>query len=146
MQENTLDRRLKLLKLEGEGFTKEEITRQLTGEYDVTARTIRYDFEQRGKWQPKLKEMEQALLQTLNRHDQLYRKAVMTYLQASKPSAQMYALNLLRSLNKDRFEMLQSSGVIVKAKDQLEISGEPLVVEVWQEEEDDESASGKSED
>jgi hypothetical protein len=74
---NTLERRLELLKLEGEGFSPTEIVKDLSVKYEVTVRTVYHDFETKHIWQPLISEwdFEEHLLTTVNRYEQLYRKA-----------------------------------------------------------------------
>ena len=131
MQETTLDRRLKLLKLEGNGLLPSEIVKELSAEFQVTPRTVWYDFASKQKWQPKLVAMEKALLKTLNRHDQLYRKVMLAYLQAGDDKTKLVALNLLRGINKDQFDMMQSSGKIEKAPDKAEITAKTTTTIIW---------------
>ena len=54
---------------------------------------------------PILQEMKKALLKVRNRHEQLYRKAVVAYMQAKSDRARIAALNLMRQINADLAEM-----------------------------------------
>jgi len=100
---NILERRLKLLELEGLGFSQSEIVQQLANRYDCTLRTIQYDFKNRGKWQPIIDELEPktSLLKVLNRNRQIYRKASFMYLQANNEAIKLGALRLMRDSNMD---------------------------------------------
>ena len=69
-----------MLKLEGNGLEPSEIVKELSAKYGMTERMVYKDFETRGSWQPKLQEMEKALMKVRNRHEQLFRKAVVAYL------------------------------------------------------------------
>jgi len=134
MQQNTLERRLDLLKMEGNGLLPPEITKELSAKYHVTRRTVQYDFKNKPKWQPLIEELRNALLKIVNRHDQLYRKASYQYSQVwnNDSKASLLALNLLRTLNKDAFDMLQSSGKIEKAPEKAEITAKHTIIwEAW---------------
>ena len=91
--------------------------KELSANYQCTPRTIYYDFETRPKWQPIILEMKRALLKIVNRHDQLYRKASLNYMQAPDPKAKLYAINLMRVINRDFFDMLQSTGNVDKVSE-----------------------------
>ena len=121
MQYKTLDRRLDLLKMEGNGLLPSEIVKELSQKYDVTTRTVWYDFQTRQQWQPQLEQMEKALLRVLGRHNQLYRKASLGYIQAENTQSKLFAINLMRMLNKDTFSMLVTSGKIQKAPEHIDI-------------------------
>ena len=102
----TIERRLEILKLEGNGLEPSEIVKELSVKYGITKRAVYKDFETRSKWQPKLQEMKKALLKIHNRHEQLYRKAVVTYMQAKSDRARLTALNLMRQINVDLAQLL----------------------------------------
>jgi len=101
----TIERRLEMLKLEGNGLEPSEIVKELSVKYGVTERAVYKDFETRNRWQPLLQEMKKALLKIHNRHEQLYRKAVVAYMQAKSDRARIAALNLMRQVNCDLAEM-----------------------------------------
>ncbi|MGA2385348.1 MAG: hypothetical protein ABSG33_02310 [Candidatus Bathyarchaeia archaeon] len=105
MNDKTLDRRLDLLRLEGNGLQPSEIVKELSAKYAVTQRAVYADFETRSSWQPFLQEMKEALLKVRNRHEQLYRKAIVAYMQAKSDRARIAALNLLRQINFDLAEL-----------------------------------------
>jgi hypothetical protein len=107
----TLERRLEILKLEGNGLEPCEIVKELSVKYGVTERAVYKDFETRSIWQPLLQEMKKILLKVRNRHEQLYRKAVVAYMQAKSDRARIAALNLMRQVNCDLAEM---SGVKIQ--------------------------------
>ena len=106
MNEKTVERRLDLLKLEGNGMQMPEIVKELSTKYDVTKRSIYLDFELRNSWQPQLERVQQALLKIRSRHEQLYRKAMIAYMQAKSERTRVSALNLLRQINVDLAELL----------------------------------------
>ena len=104
---NTLERRLKLLKMEGIGFSQSEIGTTLSEDFHVTKRTIRRDFQLRHEWQPLLQEMDpqKSLLKTLNRYEQVYRKASMIVLQTQNDSAKVGALKVMLDASKASLEI-----------------------------------------
>jgi transcriptional antiterminator len=71
--QNRHERRLKLLKLEGDGYSQREIQSRLSEEFHVSERTIRRDFKDRAKWQAY--NGDAALLTILNRYEQIYQRA-----------------------------------------------------------------------
>lgn len=101
----TLERRLEILKLEGNGLEPCEIVKELSVKYGISERAVYKDFEIRSSWQPILQDMKKALLKVRNRHEQLYRKAVVAYVQAKSDRARVAALNLMRQINCDLAEM-----------------------------------------
>ncbi len=105
MDELTVERRLELLKLEGNGLEPSEIVKELSVKYRVSERMVYKDFETRSVWQPPLQEMEKTILKVRNRHEQLYRKVVVQYMQAKSDRARIAALNLLRQINCDLAEL-----------------------------------------
>ena len=117
----TLERRLDLLKLEGNGLLPAEIVKELSVKYHVSERTVYYDFQKRDKWQPAVEEVEKALLRIINRHEQLYRKASLGYIKAEDTKSKLFALNLMRTLNKDIFDILQGVGKIQKMPEAIEL-------------------------
>lgn len=100
---NILERRLKLLELEGLGFSRSEIVQQLAERYGCTERTVQYDFKHRGKWQPVVDELDPkaSLLKVHNRTLQIYRKASFVFLQANNEAIKLGALRLMRDANMD---------------------------------------------
>jgi hypothetical protein len=102
----TIERRLEILKLEGNGLEPSEIVKELSVKYGVTERAVYKDFETRSKWQPILQETKKALLKIHNRHEQLYRKAVVTYMQAKSDKDRLIALNLMRQIDVDLAQLL----------------------------------------
>lgn len=124
MKQEVLERRLDLLKLEGNGLLPAEIVKELSVKYNKTERNIYYDFETKHKWQPQLEQLEKALLTVINRHDQLYRKASLNYIKAENQKQKLYALNLMRQINKDAFDILANTGKIELAVRRMEVKEE----------------------
>jgi len=110
MQQKTLDRRLELLKLEGNGIMKPEVVEQLSQKYEVSNDTVWRDYRTRKYWQPILEEMVEALHAIKNRHEQLYRKASLTYMQAENTPQKIASINLMRQINRDYYEFCYPSG------------------------------------
>ena len=102
---NTFERRLEMLKLEGNGLEPPEIVKELSEKFGVTPRAVYKDFETRGTWQPKFQEFQKAVAKLCNRHEQLYRKAVISYMQAETDRERIAALNLMRQINIDLAEL-----------------------------------------
>ena len=119
MKRDTEARRSELLKLEGQGLLKPEIVKELSMNYKVSFQTCYNDFNNRAVWQPKLLEMERAVHRVLNRHEQLYRKASLSYMQAGSTREKQNAIAMMRVINADLFHMLQSSGYITLTPAQI---------------------------
>ena len=115
----TLERRLKLLKMEGIGFSQSEIGTTLSEDFHVTKRTIRRDFQLRHEWQPLLQEMDpqKSLLKTLNRYEQIYRKASLITLQADSDAAKVGAFNIMLKANEKISETLLLPGIMQDLKE-----------------------------
>ena len=112
---NTLERRLELLKDEGNGLNRRETVKDLTAKFGCVEATIYNDFNTRSVWQPLVQEIKASLFKIQNRHEQLYRKASFMYAQARSDRAKIAALNLMRQIN---IELAQLNGV--KAVEQSE--------------------------
>ena len=121
MQLQTLERRLELLKLEGNGLNRREIVEELSAKYTCSKDTLWYDFRTKPNWQPAITEVKQALHTIINRHEQLYRKASLCYIQAENNPQKIAAVNLMKNINAEAFEMLQSSGILTKTPDNLNV-------------------------
>ena len=99
MQLHTLERRLELLKGEGNGLNTHEIVQDLMAKFGCSRSTAYNDFATKPEWQPILQELAKQLLKVQNRHEQLYRKASFMYTQAKSDRARIAALNLMRQIN-----------------------------------------------
>lgn len=96
--ETIVERRTRILKLEGDGFPRPYIVKTLSKEYQCCTRTIQRDIQIRDKWQPKLSQLSdktQAFYSVLNRYEQIYRKASFTYLQSKNESVTIAALRVM---------------------------------------------------
>jgi len=97
-----VSRRLELLKLEGMGFNRSEIVKQLSEKYQCSERTLYYDFETRTDWQTVLQELDDnqtILLKTINRFEQIYRQASVRLLTGVQEATQLGALNVMLKAN-----------------------------------------------
>jgi hypothetical protein len=133
MQQRTLERRLELLKLEGNGLSPIEIVQDLSVKFGCVRGTIYNDFATKPHWQPLIMEVKQALHTIVNRHEQLYRKASLAYMKAENNPQKIAAINLMKTINLDAFEMLQSTGQIVKVPEKVEadITKRQVNIHMW---------------
>jgi len=86
----TVERRLELLKSEGLGFSPGEIVNTLSTKYNVSERTIKYDFARRGQWQPQLLglgDTRKIVLKAANCFEEIYRTAAFDKLKATTDTA-----------------------------------------------------------
>jgi len=100
-------RRLELLKLEGLGFSRAEVVKELSQKIGCSGRTVYRDFEGRMDWQPVLQgdvKPEEVLLKVVNRYEQIYRQASMRLLTTSNEFARVAALNVMLKANAALFE------------------------------------------
>lgn len=105
---DAVSRRLKLLKLEGLGFSQAEIVKELSSELGCSSRTVYGDFESRSEWQPSLQsggDHERVLLKIANRYEQIYRQASVRLLTGSNELAQLGALNVMLKANAMRVSL-----------------------------------------
>ena len=112
-----VERRLELLKMEGIGFNRSEIVKELSDKYNVTERTVYYDFEKRATWQPTLQGIKgkgNILMKVLNRYEQIYRQASRKFLTASNENIQIGALKVMLEANKYLREATQDEKVILE--------------------------------
>ena len=104
---NTVARRLELLQKEGMGFNQSEIVKELSVKYRCSDRTVYYDFEKRGDWQPALQQLDnhqEILLKTVNRYEQIYRQASVRLLTGTQEATQLGALNIMLKANSKIWE------------------------------------------
>ena len=102
-----VERRLQLLKLEGLGFSKSEIVKELSRNFHCSERTVYHDFESRERWQPELQHIQNnssILLKVVNRYEQIYRQASIKLLTGSQGAIQLGALNVMLKANRLVFE------------------------------------------
>ena len=125
LKKNTEERRLKLLTHEGLGLSKPEIVKILVQNFGVSRQTIYKDYNSKPQWLNSLLEMRGQAEKNLNRHEQIYRKAVYLYTTAASMKNKLAALNLVRITNKDMFEMTHPQGYdyqqIILEKQRIEV-------------------------
>ena len=133
MQQQTLERRLELLKLEGNGLLRPEIVQDLSEKFGCVRGTIYNDFATKPHWQPLLLEVKHALLTIVNRQEQLYRKASLAYRKAENNAQKIAAINLLENINLDTFGMLQDTGDIKKVPEEIvaDITKRSVIIHMW---------------
>src|SRR5450759_247466 len=88
-----VERRLEFLKLEAKGFSLCEIVKLLSEKYQTSERTLYYDAENRGTWQPvltQLFDLDKARLMVINRYDFLYRQASLHFQTANEAQKPVY--------------------------------------------------------
>jgi transcriptional antiterminator len=105
---DTVSRRLELLKLEGLGFNRSEIVKQLSEKYGCSERMLYYDFESRDDWQTSFQELgnsQAILLKTINRFEQIYRQASVKLLTGAQEATQLGALNIMLKANSKILEV-----------------------------------------
>lgn len=99
-----VERRLEFLKMEAEGFSLCEIVKHLSVKYRKTERSIYYDAETRGTWQPlfsQLFDLDKARLVVMNRYDFIYKEAAFMLKQgedSDKPTALKIMLEVTKNL------------------------------------------------
>jgi len=102
-----VERRLELLKLEGLGFSRPEIVKELSKNFHCSERTVYHDFEGRERWQPELQHVEnhaRILMKIVNRYEQIYRQASIKLLTGAQEVTQLGALNVMLKANRLVFE------------------------------------------
>lgn len=119
MKLSAVERRLELLKLEGNGFNRSEIVKHLSEKFQVSERTVYYDFEKRGEWQLSIMQVqnpERALMKILNRYEQIYRHAGFKFLQASHDNIKLGALKIMLEANSKILETSVLGEVVSRLK------------------------------
>lgn len=102
---NTVERRLEILNMEGSGFSKAEIVKELSVKGDVSERAVYKDFERRDKWQPLLT-ADKQVHRIINLYEQIYRKAALKYLSSKNENVQLGALKIMFETVKQLEEIL----------------------------------------
>ena len=98
MRANTVERRSELLKLEGIGFSENEIVTELSQKYHVDPRTVYRDFETRSKWQLD-PDAHKHYLKAFNRLEQIYKRAAAIYLtNSNNANAQLGATRIMADI------------------------------------------------
>ena len=95
--EIVVERRTKILKMEGDGFDRPDIVKTLSQEFQCSTRTLQRDIAIREKWQPQITQLtdkKQAYFSILNRFEQVYKKASFTYQHSKNESVTIAALRV----------------------------------------------------
>lgn len=103
-----VERRLEFLKMEGEGFSLCEIVKTLSKKYRKSERSIYYDAETRGTWQPlftQLFDLDKARLIVMNRYETIYREASFLFKQG-EPRHKPQALKIMLDATKNTVDLL----------------------------------------
>jgi hypothetical protein len=95
---NTHERRLDVLKLEGTGFSRPEIVKEISRKYTCSPRTVYHDFETRETWQPYT--TKDAALTILNRFNHIYRNAALQSMTAEGASNRIGWTKIMLDANK----------------------------------------------
>ncbi len=114
--ETIVERRTKLLKMEGDGFSRPDIEKTLSVEFQVSERTVSRDFYTRESWQPQitsLSDRKQAYYSVLNRFEQIYKKASFTYLHSKNEPVTVSALKIMGYALSKIAELTNVTGEIV---------------------------------
>ena len=96
--ETIVERRTKILTMEGDGFDRPDIVKTLSKEFQCTERTLQRDIQLREKWQPQLTHLtdrKQAYFSLLNRFEQIYKKGSFTYQHCNNENVKIAALKLM---------------------------------------------------
>ena len=117
MRSNLYERRRKMLKKRGVGLSLVEVVKELSVEYDVSPRTLYYDWRNRKGWMETVLEIEDPeafFLDLVASHRELRKFAILEYLKGDNSSARIGALRLLRDLNKDFHEMIVTQNLFTR--------------------------------
>lgn len=107
--------------MEGLGFSKNEILKQLTSKYGISDRMLYYDYQRRKSWQPLIQELadpQKLILKIINRFEQIYQRAAFIHLSADNDNARIGALRTMIEANSKLAETVVLRDI---AKDLAEI-------------------------
>ena len=109
MHTTLMERRRKMLQYKSEGLSLADIVKHLATEYNVSLRSLYYDWEKRKQWMATVLEIsdpETFFLDLVSRHHDIYRMTILEYLRGDNSNARIGALRLLRDINNDFQEMI----------------------------------------
>ena len=112
---NTLERRSYLLKLEGQGFNRREVTTAICEKFDVCRETVHRDYRGKSNWQPRLLELKDAkayVMMAANRANHIYREASFRCLQTDNEAVKVGYLRVMLEANKQLCETMILPGLI----------------------------------
>lgn len=119
MKELIYSRRSEMVKQRSLGHPLHQVVKDLHVKYDVSIRTLYYDWKHRAKWLPiilDLKDIKTTLLELLATHRELKRYALMEYLSGDNTSAKVGALRLIRDLNLDFNELIVTRDILLRVE------------------------------
>ena len=119
MSLKVVERRQKLLSLHSRGLTLQEVVKQLSSEYGVTARAVYYDWSRRRDWMEgllDLKDKDALLLDVVANHKELYRLANFEYRRSQTDAARIGALRLIRDLDLDFIDFLVTRSLVERVE------------------------------
>jgi len=119
-----------LLRLEGKGFHRIEVVKELSTKFGVTEQTIYNDYASRQEWQPKLSDLTDSnvLMKIANRYDQIYRDLSFKALETKNESVWLGCQNDKIKINQLMAETLLGIGTNKK----VELTQtQPFIIEMW---------------
>jgi hypothetical protein len=111
IRHDLIERRSRFAQRMASGDCLADVVNDLSNQFCVGKRALYLDWQNRKKWMPILlavNEREAFFLDLLSTHKDLMRLTRLQYFQADSSSAAVGALKLLRSLNLDMFELLDT--------------------------------------
>ena len=108
-------RRSELLKLEGMGFSRPEIVKELSSKYRCSERAVYYDFETRHRWQPY--GGEEAVWTILNRFEYLYRTASLNMMSAAHGNIKVAWARIMLDVTKQVADKFVIPDLLYRVKD-----------------------------
>lgn len=115
-----------MLNLEGKGFSRPEIVKEISRKYQCTERTVYYDFETRSKWQQY--NCEDAVLKVLNRFEYLYRTASLNMMMAKHGNIKVAWVRIMLDANKQLADKFVIPEMLKRVKDLEEKTREGVFV------------------
>lgn len=91
--------------MEGLGFSKAEIVKDLSVKAKVSERTVYKDFETRHKWQL-IFSADKQVYRVINLFEQIYQKAAFKYISSKNENVQLGALKMMFETAKQLREIL----------------------------------------
>jgi hypothetical protein len=126
-----LELKTDLLKMEGAGINRPDITEQLCLKYSQPRSSINYYWRTRHKWQREilgLSEGKQAYHQTLNRLEYIYQKFSSVYMSATESNGKIGAL---RGMLETALKKAEITGVFVPGMLPEVSQTEPFIIRMW---------------
>jgi len=133
-----IERRLELLDMEGNGFSRPEIVKHLSEKFQCSDRMIYYDFTRKPQWQPSIQQLkeEHVLMKVLNRYEHTYRKAAFSALQAQSWQEKHSALKIMNDSNRRFYETALPDRARLQGEMKL-TQDKPFIIKKWSREDAD---------